>query len=46
MTIDFNTMINYQFSQKLKLIENDEVNNLTIILKKITLTSYAARDLQ
>ena len=28
----FDTMINYQFSQKLKLLENNEFNHLTIIL--------------
>ena len=30
------TMINYQFSQKLKLLGNDEVNHLIIILTHIS----------
>ena len=33
------TMINYRFSQKLKLLGNDEFNNLTIILT-IILTTF------
>ena len=34
-TICFDIMINYQLSQKLKLIGNDEFNRLTIILTSI-----------
>ena len=31
-TNNFDTLINYQLSQKLKLLGNDEFNHLTIIL--------------
>ena len=32
MTFDFDTMLNYQLSQKLKLIERYKFNHLLIIL--------------
>jgi hypothetical protein len=46
------TMINYQFSQKLKLLGNDEVNHLTIILthtscrkqKTLAITKFLGRE--